>query len=555
MDMKNLLLFKKLDLNLRVEIIINISVLMLAAILLIGFTISRFNEKNILNEKIKNGEQMIKDFQSVVDFIFRDRKEAPPVHPFSENEIKDFIRIYMKDHGFYDFIIVDHEFMIVASKRIEMIGKQHINDFMKASIQSGQFNTEIVKSGSLLSPSYEKITLFSPLWNRGGVVGGIQMEVPIADTMTHLLESQRMILISVLLDAIVLIIFGSFLLSRALVKPLKELARLTQKVSEGDFDQKIEVTTKNEIGQLVSSFNRMTERLKEKQENIEVYLESLQSTNQKLKQAQEELIRTEKLASIGRFASGVAHEIGNPLGVILGYNSILEQGGIHQEEAQDYLNRIKKEIGRINRIVRELLDFARPSKFEVRAIAINKVIENALSLLSYQKKTKDIETKLDLSPDLPTIQGDESQLSQVFMNIILNGIDAMPDGGILAICTAERAGHPLQEASTPRDGEKRIFPAPSYLQKPSESIVLPHQLSHKDRWIRIRIADTGIGIKREDLEKIFDPFFTTKEPNEGVGLGLSISIRIVESMGGNIMVESELGKGATFEVHLPVGRI
>lgn len=314
MDTENFGLFKKLDLNLRAEIIINISLLMLAAILLIGFTISKFNEKNILKEKEKNGEQMIKDFQAVVDFIFRDRKDSQLTHPVEEKEIQEFVRIYMKEKGSYDFLIVDHESKIVASKRTELIGGQYANDFMKASIQSGQFNTAIEKSGSLLSPSYEKVTLFSPLWNRGKIVGGIQMEIPIADTVTHLIESQRMILISIFLDAIVLIIFGSFLLSRALVKPLKQLARLTQKVSEGDFNQKIEVTSRNEIGQLVSSFNRMTERLKEKQENIEVYLESLESTNQKLKQAQEELIRTEKLASIGRFASGVAHEIGNPLG-------------------------------------------------------------------------------------------------------------------------------------------------------------------------------------------------------------------------------------------------
>jgi signal transduction histidine kinase len=271
-----------------------------------------------------------------------------------------------------------------------------------------------------------------------------------------------------------------------------------------------------------------------------------------LKQAQEELIRTEKLASIGRFASGIAHEIGNPLGVILGYNSILEQGGIDQQESRDYLNRIKNEIGRINRIVRELLDFARPSKFEVRSIEVNRVIESTLSLLSYQKKIKNIETQLNLFPDLPAIQGDESQLSQVCMNIILNGIDAMPEGGILTIQTEEHVVDCLHQDYLPRYRDRQLVPDIPYPQRSNQIRALSQRASNKDWWITIKIADTGTGIKKEDLEKIFDPFFTTKAPNEGIGLGLSISLRIVESMGGKIKVDSEVGKGSTFEVHLPV---
>ncbi len=263
------------------------------------------------------------------------------------------------------------------------------------------------------------------------------MEVPIGDVMDNLLRSQRMVLVSIILDALVLIVFGSFLLSRVLVKPLKDLVQLTQKISEGDFSQKIEVSSRNEIGQLIASFNRMSDQLKENQENLENHLQSLELKNKQLKQTQEELIRTEKLASIGRFAAGVAHEVGNPLGAILGYTSILEKEGIDREEAKDYLKRIEKEIERINRIVRELLDYARPSKFEIRKVDVNKVVENTLSLLSYQKNFKNIETQLELQLDLPAVMGDESQLSQVFINIVLNAIDAMPTGGRLRIRTEE----------------------------------------------------------------------------------------------------------------------
>jgi two-component system NtrC family sensor kinase len=555
--MKNRWLFKNLQLGLRTEVIVNISLLMLAAILLIGFTISKVNERNMVEEKIRNGGAMVQDFQAIIDFISRENKEISLNHPHLKKEIQDFVRLYIKEKGFYDLVITDQELKVIAGKKIELVDQIYSNDLLKRTIHSGEMNTEIEKSGSFLSTQYNKLMFSSPLWIQGKIGGGIQMEIPIGEMTTYLLESQRMILIFLVLDAIVLIAFGSFLLSRVLVKPLKDLLRLTQKISEGDFSHTIEVTSKNEIGQLISSFNRMLERLRENQESIGDHLRSLELANKKLKQAQEELIRTEKLASIGRFAAGVAHEVGNPLGAILGYTSILEKNGVEREESKDYLKRIEMEIERINRIVRELLHFAKPSKFEVRDIEVNKTIENTLSLLSHQKNFKDIETQLDLQADLPMIQGDESQLSQVFLNIILNAIDAMPNGGHLRIQTNHLVVEDLlgesffQPLYPPRRKGDPMESDYSRLRKPDPVSTLFTKFSKGDRLVKIRISDSGMGIEQEDLERIFDPFFTTKEPDKGTGLGLSISLRIVESMGGKITVESEVGKGSAFEIYFP----
>jgi hypothetical protein len=374
--------------------------------------------------------------------------------------------------------------------------------------------------------------------------------------MANLLESKKIIMVTVVLDAIVLIIFGSFLLSRVLVKPIKDLVQLTQKISEGDFSQTIEVPSKNEIGQLIESFNRMVERLKENQESLRSYLDSLESTNNQLKQTQEELIRTEKLASVGRFAAGVAHEVGNPLGAILGYASILQKEGLTPEESKDYLRRVEKEIERINRIVRELLNFARPTPFEIHEVDLNKTIQSALSLLSYQKDFKNIQTQLDLEPNLPFITGDESQISQVLINIILNAVDAMPNGGTLKIQTkgyVVEYSHDdrSQRIYSPRrksDPEESDY---SHLRKPQLFSTGLTRFSRGDRVVKLVIMDTGTGIKKEDLENIFDPFFTTKAPDKGTGLGLSISLKIIESVGGEIRVESEIGKGTTFELYFP----
>jgi len=554
--MKKNWLFKKINLNLRTEVTINISFLMLAAILLIGFTISKINERNIIREKTKYGERMVQDFQTILDFISREKKEFTLDSSLVKKEVQDFVAIYVKEKGFYELLIVDTQLNMIATKKQGGVDKPSTDPLLKKIIETGELSAEIEKSETFLSTQYKKMVIYSPLWHQGRIIGGIQMEVPIWDLMTNLLESKRIILITIALDAIVLIIFGSFLLSRVLVKPIKDLVRLTQKISEGDFSQKIEESSKNEIGQLIVSFNRMIEQLKEKQESLENYLESLESANKQLKQTQEELIRTEKLASIGRFAAGVAHEVGNPLGAILGYTSILQKEGMDRVESKDYLNRIEKEIERINRIVHELLDFARPSKFEIKDLEINKVIESTLSLLSYQKNFKNIETQLDMQSDLPLIKGDESQLSQVMINIILNAVDAMPNGGILTIQTRT---HMVENLDV--DRLQRIYPRRrksdpmesdySHMRKADPLSVLFKKFSEGDQLVKIRISDTGVGIKKEDLENIFDPFFTTKAPDKGTGLGLSISLRIVESLGGEMRVESVVGKGTIFEIYFP----
>jgi signal transduction histidine kinase len=554
--MKNFWLFRKIHLGLRTEVMLNISFLMLAAILLVGFTISKIVERNIIQEKIKYGESMVQDFQSIIDFISRDKKEFALDNSLAKKELQDFVQIHSKGKGFYKLSIVDMQLNIIAAKKSELVNKRSTDPFLQKAIQSGEMRAEIEKSGNFLSTHYQKMKLYSPLWHQGRMIGGVQLEVFIGDLMTTLLESQRIILITVLLDAVVLIIFGSFLLSRVLVKPVKDLLRLTGKVSDGDFSQTIEVASKNEMGQLIGSFNRMIERLKENQDSLNKYLESLETANRQLKQAQEELIRTEKLASIGRFAAGVAHEVGNPLGAILGYTGILKKGRTDPDDTKDYLKRIEDEIERINKIVRELLDFARPSKFEIREVEINKVIENTLSLLSYQKDFKNIETRLDFQSSLPLIKGDESQLSQVFINIILNAIDAMPNGGKLQIQTGVHAiddsyDDRLQRTYPPRRKSDPMESDYSYLRKSDPIPPVLKKFSKGDRLVKIRISDTGSGIKKGDLENIFDPFFTTKAPDKGTGLGLSISLKIVESLGGEIRVESEEGKGATFEIYFP----
>jgi two-component system NtrC family sensor kinase len=232
-----------------------------------------------------------------------------------------------------------------------------------------------------------------------------------------------------------------------------------------------------------------------------------------LREAQTHLLQTEKLASLGKLAAGVAHEINNPLGGILIYSHLLLEDIDKDSPYYANLEKIVKETTRCKDIVKGLLEFARPKEPEATSTNVNELLDKSLSLVGSQSLFQNIRVEKQYAPDLPLIVADSAQLQQVFMNIILNAADAMRGEGSLKLSTSLDA-----------DG----------------------------RNISIVFSDTGPGIKEEDMKKIFDPFFTTKEVGQGTGLGLSISYSIIRKHQGTIDVQSALGKGATFIVTLPV---
>jgi two-component system NtrC family sensor kinase len=534
------------------EVILNITLLVIAAILLVGISMLKLNERNILNQKVEGSWFIVRSIQNTIDHMF-EGEENPSLAGLS---IQGLVEMYAADERLKTVAIVDRDFSIVAHSRREMIGRYVETRQFKRAILGGESFYELKTERGILFDDYRDLIVFSPLSIGGKVVGGLVVDLSLADLMVSILESQRLVVLFIIIDSLVLIVFGSLLLSRVIVNPIKNLVNITGKIRDGDFDQKIDVTAKNEIGQLMQSFNLMAEKLGENKRRLEDHIHNLEITNKRLKRAQEELLISEKLASIGRLAAGVAHEVGNPLGAILGYTKILQEGMDNREEGLSYLRRIETEIDRINHIVKGLLDFSRPTKFEIQDLDVNTIIKNTISLLSHQKSFKQMKTKLELEPKLSPIRADESQLQQVLINLFLNAADAMPDGGTLSVKTDEtevredmRGG---LEAMFPRrrksDPEKSDY---SHLRKFKPIPLIYDKYSEGDRLVRINISDTGCGIKKGDLQKIFDPFFTTKPPDKGTGLGLSISLRIIEFFNGEIKVESQAGRGSTFTILLP----
>jgi len=323
------------------------------------------------------------------------------------------------------------------------------------------------------------------------------------------------VILYVLLFSAVIAGFGYVLLSRVVVRPLRQILEATERLAQGDLSVRVGALEENELGALAQAFNRMTEQLELQQQDLRAHLSTLERVNRELERTQNQLIFSEKLASVGRLAAGVAHEIGNPLSAILGYLELLKRhSGLGSEES-DLLQRIEKELSRIHRIIRELLDYSRPAREEGEEVLVNEVVSAAVDLVSTQKGFPAIETVLRLDHGLPAVRGSRHQLQQLLVNLILNAVDAMAQGGRLTILTGL------------------------------------HKVGGSE--VEIRVEDTGEGIPRENLRRIFDPFFTTREPGQGTGLGLSICSRIVDSMNGRIEVESEPGRGSVFTVILPAG--
>jgi len=534
------------------EVILNITLLVIAAILLVGISMLKLNEKNILNQKVEGSWFIVRSIQNTINFMFKE--EGNP--SLAGLPLQGLVEMYAADERLKTVAIVDRGFSVVAHSRREMIGRDLETQQFKRAILGGESFHELKTKKGILFDDYRDLIVFSPLSIGGKVVGGLVVDLSLADVMLSILESQRLVVLFIIIDSLVLIVFGSFLLSRVIVNPIKNLVNITGKIRDGDFDQKIDITAKNEIGQLMQSFNQMAEKLGENKRRLEDHIHNLEVTNKRLKRAQEDLLISEKLASIGRLAAGVAHEIGNPLGAILGYTKILQEGMDSREEELSYLRRVETEIDRINHIVRGLLDFSRPTKFEIQELDVNTTIKNTIALLSHQKSFRQIETKVGLEPNLFPVRADESQLQQVFINLFLNAADAMPDGGTLSVKTDEMEvrsdAQGEFEAMVPRrrksDPERSDY---SHLRKFKPLPLIYDKYSEGDRLVRINISDTGCGIKKGDLQKIFDPFYTTKPPDKGTGLGLSISLRIIEFFNGEIKVESQVGRGSTFTILLP----
>jgi two-component system NtrC family sensor kinase len=317
-----------------------------------------------------------------------------------------------------------------------------------------------------------------------------------------------------------------WLLQRLIYVPLKDLEAGADRLQKGDLEHQIPVRSEDEFGRVASSFNQMTSALKQSTAELHELVQTLETKvaerTEELRVAEAEVAQGEKLASVGLLASGVAHELNNPLTGVLTFTSLLRKKLPDGSADAEDLDLVIRETKRCASIIRRLLDFAR-EKVPVKGFFdLNQVIEDTVRFIHRPASLQNIEINMQLDPALPQVWGDADLIKQVVLNVLVNAEQAI-------------------------DGDGRITVSSRWFAKPH-----PKPGVEPTPMVEISVADTGCGIPEANLQRIFDPFFTSKEVGKGTGLGLSVSYGIVKAHGGRIKVESTVGIGTTFHIQLPI---
>ena len=329
-------------------------------------------------------------------------------------------------------------------------------------------------------------------------------------------------------DVGVFVLFGAHQLRRLVLRPITDTVAAAEAIAAGDLARRVPHGATVEFAALSDSVNRMTDRLIAEQAKV---------------------ARAEKLASVGRLAAGIAHEIGNPLGAVNGYAHILRSRLDGTAQAREALDGLERESGRIDRIIRGLLDYAKPRKVTPTPIDVNRCIRSVVDMLRLQGAFADAEVALDLDDAGPHVIAERHELEQVCVNLLLNAVDAMAGTGAITIVTRrQRLAELLVES------QRRAVDSPDVRvpRAPSARVRAWLDATRAEEVVKVIVADAGPGVPPEHQERIFDPFFTTKEPGRGTGLGLAIVARIVDHLSGVVWVQRSREGGAAFVMLFPL---
>jgi two-component system, NtrC family, sensor kinase len=345
------------------------------------------------------------------------------------------------------------------------------------------------------------IAAYEPIRNAGAEIVGMLyvgiLEQKYADIRTQTI----LVFLAITFGGVLVASALAYYVSRRISGAIRELARASETIMHGNLDARADVHSRDELGDLSNAFNAMAAALRDRDE--------------RLKQSVKKIKEAERLALIGQLASNVAHELNNPLQGIVAYSYLLLERMADGEPAKPFVQKIARQADRSRTIIRGLLDFARQRTPNRQPVDVNKILLDCVALVEDQAQFQNIKLVKDLSGGLPPVIVDPAQMQQVFINLIVNAAEAMP---------AQRGG----------------------------KLTLSTRCEPAGEFVRVEFADTGHGISPESMEHIFEPFFTTKETGHGVGLGLAISYGIVQEHQGTISVQSEVGKGTTFTIQLPI---
>lgn len=539
--------------GLRSEILGNLAVVSLISLLLTGFGVWFINGKHMLQQHLLQGRLLVESFAGeTLKLLPTGETGGILADPASRTAVHDLMQSYRDKDSRIQLRLVGPDLRVLAATGEGVPDAPSGEEALRASFRTGEPCTRLDGKPHLFG-SFHQATFAFPLRRSGELVGGILATLSLEGVLGSARQTVKFILIYMTLGSLVFLIFGTILISRTLVQPLENTICVMQRVADGDLQQKVEPTGENEVGRLARTFNTMAEKLKGHERTLNEHVRSLKKMNLELKETQQEVIQSEKLASVGLLAAGLAHEIGNPLGAVLGYITMLKQGGADPQEQEDYLRRMEKELLRIDGIVRDLREYSRPSPRKIVPAELNGIVRDTVSMLKRQRDFHAIRFELSLQQPLPRVSVDPGQLQQVLVNLFLNAKDAMDCEGTLRVIsrTTRYASPGMHRAAGPARREE---------DPPGVDYRLLRQTNPARKWpfledqgiVEIDVVDTGPGISEENLPRVFDPFFTTKEAGRGTGLGLSVSQRIIESFYGDIQITSGPSQSTRVRIRMPV---
>ncbi len=425
----------------------------------------------------------------------------------------------------------------------------HSRDTRRTSLALSKDQINQLKTDNDLSSLYDVgeekwLEVVVPLHLGTKVIGGIRLVSSLAEAQTFLSKKRDRAFILTFLSILVILITLTIFFGKLVGDPVQKLVEAMSRAEKGDLETEAHIQSEDELGQLGKNFNRMLRTIRETHEqNIQLLRqvsqfnedltrrieagtselakrnEELRLLNEALFESQRQLSQSEKLAAVGQVAAAMAHQIGTPLNSISGYLQLILQDGNLQSKDLGRLKIIESQLDRLADSVKNLLSFTRQPKPHLKSLEVNEILEELIHLSEPWFLARNVKLAKHLSPNLPLVWADSTHLQTLFLNLITNALDAMPQGGVLTIKTRQR---------------------------------LPPPSSKEERWLEIAMTDTGIGITEESKKRIFEPFFTTKKIGEGTGLGLAICEKIIKEHSGRIEIESEVGKGSTFLISLPV---
>jgi len=544
----------RFQMSLRTKVVLSLTFLMASAMLLIGMVMLKMSQTDLVQAKVEQGLLLKGALEQLLTSRLNSSGENIDLAKNSE-VLAGFQAGSPGAMSSWEITVANREGQVVYPR----VGNEPINQqplpglqrVIRLGVENVSFSTSTKSFWQLLP---EKVVLAAPLYQGRNVIGALRLEALLTDVSQSLARSQKLLLFYIVVDILVLVAFGTYIFSKLVVKPVQQLVQTAEGFQEGDKIPDVSAGEQNELGMLSQALNSMLQRLAENKDELRQHVISLEQTNLELKRAQQEVIFSEKLASVGRLAAGIAHEIGNPIGIVLGYLELLQRKDIDETERLELIDRMSTEIQRINQTIRQLLDFSRPGSRDRQPISVHPLIQDTLDVLEHQLRQQRIKVVLELEAQPDRVFANADQLKQVFLNLTVNAADAMeatserPQGGQLRVRTRSFEGESLVKESAGGQPLRRST-------DPSATDYSQLRRTHgttEDRWIEIQFADTGIGITQEDQGRIFDPFFTTKEAGKGTGLGLSVSIQIIETLGGRMELSSRSGEETKVSILLPV---